>query len=826
MEINPITCSQSSSNNKSAISRGTSRRFLMLGALSLWLVVVCIVGAVEYQNRLQYERHATTSAENISQLLEQNISDIILKSDLAIYSVIHEAERQLASGHIDEHSMNDYINWQFSLSPDLDSIRIANADGDISYGIGVLSGIKSNIKDRDYFTQARQTAEPRLFISSPVIGRISGKWVIILARRLNRPDGGFAGVGYAVISLDHFNHLFSEVNLGEHGIVSLRQLDFAMVARYPTLSRPGTEVSNKTVSNDFIDTISKNNKYGYYRAVTLTDHIKRVFAYRQMQAFPGYIIVGIADADIIADWWKQFFALGGLCILFLFVLLAAAGFIARTMTALDRSRWSEEEARRYSELILASAGEGICGVDSSGRVTFINPAARRMLGWQEGEGAGLEFHNTVHHHRQDGSLYASTDCPMHKILQTGGQAARIEDEVYWRRDGSCFPVEYTLTPMIKADGTVGVVNVFRDITESVRAAEEITGLLSKLRAVLYNTPVGIAIIGFDRTIIEANEAFCRVYGRQGEDIIGQSARMLYGDPAQYEDIGQRAYPLVEQGLTFQDDVSMVRSDGSQIWARLVAHLVDVRHPEMGVVWAAEDISDRKALELELKRSNVELEQFAYVASHDLRQPLRMVISYMELLKRKLDASLDEEAQSFMGFAVGGAKRMDRLILDLLDYARIGKNTVIQAVSLTEAVQDALQNLEPAIKEAGAQITIMKDFPVIMGDIVEVTRLFQNLIGNAIKYRAQDRTPVIDVGWRASAGEWILWVKDNGIGIAPGDRDRAFQIFQRLVHKDAYEGSGIGLAVCQKIVAGHGGRIWIKSDNGEGTTFIFTLPTTA
>ena len=145
MEINPITCSQSSSNNKSAISRGTSWRFLMLGALSLWLVVVCIVGAVEYQNRLQYERHATTSAENISQLLEQNISDIILKSDLAIYSVIHEAERQLASGHIDEHSMNDYINWQFSLSPDLDSIRIANADGDISYGIGVLSGIAAEV---------------------------------------------------------------------------------------------------------------------------------------------------------------------------------------------------------------------------------------------------------------------------------------------------------------------------------------------------------------------------------------------------------------------------------------------------------------------------------------------------------------------------------------------------------------------------------------------------------------------------------------------------------------------------------------------------------
>jgi len=182
METNPIQHLQSIPNNISAISRGTSRRLLTLGALSLWLVVACIVGAVEYQNRLQYERHATTSAENISQLLEQNITDIILKSDLAIYSVIHEAERQLANGHIDEHSMNAYINWQFSLSPDLDSIRIANADGDISYGIGVFPGIKSSIKDRDYFNQVRQTAEPRLFISSPVIDigwrASAGEWIL------------------------------------------------------------------------------------------------------------------------------------------------------------------------------------------------------------------------------------------------------------------------------------------------------------------------------------------------------------------------------------------------------------------------------------------------------------------------------------------------------------------------------------------------------------------------------------------------------------------------------------------------------------------------
>lgn len=797
-------------------------RRLLVGVLLLNMIVLGLVGLALWRSYNQHQDSAQQSAINLSRVLEENLSRFVDKVDLTLLATLDEIDREEKSGGIDRAALERFLAVHDARMPEALGLRVVNAQGRIEYAANNITTPNASVADREHFIRHRDDPNLGLFISKPVVGRLSPQPMIILARRRTAPDGSFNGIVHVAVALSSLSYILSTVDVGPLGNVGLWGDEPVLLARHALVAAATNGVT--TPSPILQKLIASNAGPRFYHTRSGVDGIVRLFYYRRVSHWPLYLIIGTADDDILDSWKHEVAAFGGLAILFLLASLAAAGVVSGQIEALERSRRSEVAARRYSDLILSSAGEGICGINASGKVTFINAAARRMLGWQPDDGLGEDFHSATHHHHADGSPYLADDCPMHKILVEGSdQIIHVDQEVYWRRDGSCFPVEYTVTPMVEADGTVGVVNVFHDITGSVRAAQEIKGLLSKLQAVLHNTPIGVAILDFQRTIIEANEAFCLVYGRQDQDLIGQSARLLYGDPDQYEDIGRRAYPLIQQGQTFQDDVSMIRSDGSQVWVRLVAHLVDAQNPEMGVVWAAEDISNRKALELELKRSNIELEQFAYVASHDLRQPLRMVVSYMELLQRKLGPTLDDEANSFMGFAVGGAKRMDRLILDLLDYARIGKNAIIQPVPLTDAVQDALQNLEPAIKEASAQITAMKDFPIVMGDIVELTRLFQNLVGNAIKYRAQDRAPVIDMGWRASAGEWIIWVKDNGIGIAPEDRERAFQIFQRLVPKDAYEGSGIGLAVCQKIVTRHGGRIWIKSDNDEGTTFIFTLP---
>ena len=802
-----------------------TRRPVTVGFLLLWLIVIGIAGVAEYLSWRQYQHRAATAAENLCQLIEQNVSDLTAKSDLAILAVVHEAERQLAQGGIDSAAISAYIAWQFSLNSSFDSIRIADAEGTIVYGIGVVPGEKATVADRDYFIRARSDPAAGLLISPPVLGRISGKWVMVLARRINRPNGAFAGVAYAVFTLAHFEQMFAALNLGRHGMVSLRRPDLGMVARYPALAGPGTEIGNQTVSADFLGAIARAPGGGIYRAVTLTDGVKRVFAYRRGSVFPGYVIVGTAYEEIFSRWREEAIIVSGLTILFTLVSLFAARMIDGAMRALEGARRAEEQARRHSDLILASAGEGICGVDSSGRVSFINAAARRMLGWPDGEGEGIAFHPATHHHHPDGSPYPIEDCPMHRMLVGGGgETVRVEDEVYWRRDGESFPVEYTLTPLGGADGAGGVVNVFRDITDSVRAREKIEGLLSKLQAILHNTPIGIALIGLDRVIIDANDAFCGVYGRQGQDITGQSARMLYGDPAQYEDIGRRAYPLIHRGETFQDDVAMVRSDGTQVWVRLVAHQVDVRHPDLGVVWAAEDISERKLLELDLKRSNAELERFAYVASHDLRQPLRMISSYLGMITRRTAGHLADDEREFLDFAIDGAKRMDAMIVDLLEYSRIGQHDAnMEPVSLDEVLARAIDNLKVAIADAGATVVSSHGLPSVLGCESELERLFQNLISNAIKFRVPERAPQVTVECEEMPREWVFAISDNGIGIAPEDYDRLFVVFQRLVSREQYEGTGIGLAACRKIVEHHGGRIWVESEAGKGSTFLIALP---
>jgi signal transduction histidine kinase len=225
---------------------------------------------------------------------------------------------------------------------------------------------------------------------------------------------------------------------------------------------------------------------------------------------------------------------------------------------------------------------------------------------------------------------------------------------------------------------------------------------------------------------------------------------------------------------------------------------------------------------ELARSNTELEQLAYVASHDLQEPLRMVSSYMQLLKKKYHGQLDAEAHEFIEFAVDGANRMQALINDLLAYSRVGMAAIrLQPAASAKALDAALSALRLAIAESGARIE-QGDLPEVVGDVAQLTQLFQNLIANAIKFRGEKPLQIV-VSAEPEDGFWRFSVQDNGIGIAPEYHERIFVMFQRLHRRSEYLGTGIGLAVCKKIVERHGGRIWVESDAGQGATFKFTLP---
>lgn len=285
---------------------------------------------------------------------------------------------------------------------------------------------------------------------------------------------------------------------------------------------------------------------------------------------------------------------------------------------------------------------------------------------------------------------------------------------------------------------------------------------------------------------------------------------------------------------YELEARMRHKEGHWIWilnrGKVVSYTPDGQPEWMaGTHW---EITARKQDEEALRKqsaalahSNAELEQFAYVASHDLRQPLRMINSYVQLLERRLADKLDDDTRQMMHFATDGAKRMDQMLVSLLEYSRVGrKGQPLVPMSSRDGVDEALRFLAPAVREAHATIHTSGDWPEIVASRDEFTRLWQNLIGNAIKYRAPDRAPELQITVASEENSWRFCVADNGIGIDPGQFDRLFRVFQRLQTRDKYEGTGIGLAVARKIVERHGGHIWVESNGlGQGCRFCFTLP---
>jgi light-regulated signal transduction histidine kinase (bacteriophytochrome) len=226
--------------------------------------------------------------------------------------------------------------------------------------------------------------------------------------------------------------------------------------------------------------------------------------------------------------------------------------------------------------------------------------------------------------------------------------------------------------------------------------------------------------------------------------------------------------------------------------------------------------------LELKRCNSEFEQFAYIASHDLQEPLRMVASYTELLAQRYKDKFDERGEKYVAYASDGAKRMQRLVEALLAYSRVGtRGRLPEPTDLTVVARAAVRNLSSAITRSGANVDIGA-LPRVMADDMQIGRVFENLIDNSIKFRG-DRTPYVRIKAEADGDQWIIRVADNGIGINTKFSERVFLLFQRLHDRENYDGIGMGLTISRKIVERHGGRIWYESQPGEGTTFFFTLP---
>ncbi|MEI8157850.1 MAG: ATP-binding protein [Burkholderiales bacterium] len=352
--------------------------------------------------------------------------------------------------------------------------------------------------------------------------------------------------------------------------------------------------------------------------------------------------------------------------------------------------------------------------------------------------------------------------------------------------------------------------------------QRLAHLAAQQMAMLNNELIGIVTVK-DRFIVWANPAFEKMLGYAQAELNGTPTRNNYPSEDAYLAFGTAAYPVLRAGKVFRAQLEHVRKDGTHVWLDASGALLDSETGE--TMWGFSDISEHIQMLAELKRSNAELEQFSYSISHDMRQPLRMISSYLQLLQKGLGDTLDAEKREYFNFAIDGAQRMDAMMLGLLDYSRVGRKGDAQVwVDSRAVLDDALLYLRPLVAEAQAQAHTEGEWPRILCHPDEMLRLLQNLVGNALKFRVAGRLPQITLTSKTTRGQWQLCVSDNGVGMAPDQIGRLFQVFQRLQSRAAYEGNGIGLALCRKIAEHHDGRIWAQSDGeGLGSRFCMEMP---
>jgi two-component system CheB/CheR fusion protein len=490
---------------------------------------------------------------------------------------------------------------------------------------------------------------------------------------------------------------------------------------------------------------------------------------------------------------------------------------------------AEEKLEASQDLfrrIVETAAEGIWIIDGETRTTFTNRRMAEMLGYEPSDLIGRSCFEFIHPDDIDRGRDG-----FEKRKQ--GDTAPREYRAY-RSDGSIIWISFTASPMKDEQGNLtGVLGMCTDISQRKRTEEALIQNEMRYRLVARATNDAIWDWDLENDHIVWNEAVETLFGHSMESVSHDSAWWL--DRVHAEDrerVSRRLHQVIEgSGENWSEEYRFKRADGSYAAVYDRGYLLRNREGKpIRMIGSMLDVTERKRAEEALQKSNEalrrmneNLRQFAYAASHDLREPLRMVSIYSQLLSKRYKGKLDEDADTFLGFTEQGAKRMQLLLDDLLAFSQAGdtRDKPIEPVDCNSAVHMALQNLKRAIEENSAVVTA-DPLPIVQAHLSHLIQVFQNLIGNALKYRGEE-VPRVHISAGSREHDWIFYVRDNGIGIDAKYHKLIFGLFKRLHHPEAHPGTGIGLSICARVVERYGGHIWVESEHGKGSTFCFTIP---
>jgi len=485
---------------------------------------------------------------------------------------------------------------------------------------------------------------------------------------------------------------------------------------------------------------------------------------------------------------------------------------------MDKVFTLEGSDQAYRTLIEAM-NEAAITLSNDGTVLYCNGRTEELLGHPLAEIVGESFLQFV----------AGEDTAVFEALFANGASGSSRGEVFLVRKDGTRVCSLVSMKSLQPNGVPAVCLIVADLTDQKRD-QELLAAERLARSVIEQASEAIVVCDGAGTVLRASRGAERLCEQnpifKSFDSVFALRRRLTPPGAPL------SAPVDFMRVRFADlcgkdlhgiDARLVGRDGENI--DLLVSVGSLRGTDgevSGCVFTLTDVSQQKRMAEALVTSNQDLEQFAYIASHDLQEPLRMVTSYLSLLRRRCATQLDPKAQDYVEHAVNGAKRMHDLVRGLLDFSKVSKSSATpSALDLDAILAEVIETLQPSIQESGATVTV-DPLPRIVANRLAMIQLFQNLIGNALKFRG-DRSPCVHVSASRSADGWTFSVKDNGIGIDPAQQGRLFTVFQRLHTREEYAGTGIGLAVCKKIVERQGGRIWIESQLGQGATFCFTQP---
>lgn len=491
----------------------------------------------------------------------------------------------------------------------------------------------------------------------------------------------------------------------------------------------------------------------------------------------------------------------------------------QSLKEVDALRAQGEAERRLASVVEVSQ-DAIIVVDINGNISHWNPAAEALYGYSPDEIIG----------RSARCLFPPEVEPMlEQNLQkvSRGESARYADTVRLAKSGERIDVQVASTPIRDANGdVVGAAVTTHDIRASKRAQRALQQSEERFRGTFDNAPIGLALVSSQGRFTQVNAALCEIVGYSQEELLQIDFQTLTHPDDLDADLAYVQQLLADEIQSYRMDKRYFHKNGTTVWIVLAVSLVrDADGAPLHFVSQIEDVTEARKAQAELERSNADLEAYAHVVSHDLREPLRGISGFVKLLDKKLADNPDTSIQQYLDFIRDGVSRAETLISDLLEYARSGGERETQTLDSDALLAEVLNTLHIQIESCGGRID-HEPLPAVRANASDFRRILQNLVGNAIKFSALGKTegesPQVSISSQREGRMQRINIRDNGPGIPPESKAEVFQIFRRL-HGQNVSGTGIGLAICKKLVESHGGEIGVESEFGHGACFHFTLP---